>query len=38
MDDSDECACGHTRDEHDEQQACTVYRCPCFYFDLALED
>jgi len=40
--DTDRCECGHIRDEHDANRACTVdddlgsgepSRCPCFHFD-----
>lgn len=27
------CACGHERDEHDDQGECQVDDCPCFYFE-----
>lgn len=31
--DSQTCACGHVKDEHDETWACTVDGCNCFYFE-----
>jgi hypothetical protein len=33
--DTDECECGHVRDEHDRE--CLVEDCPCVCFDLKPE-
>jgi ferredoxin-thioredoxin reductase catalytic subunit len=33
-DGSEMCMCGDVFDEHDENHACTVADCPCFYFEL----
>lgn len=38
MDDLDECACGHVRDEHyggdpEMGYGCAVEGCDCFHFD-----
>ncbi len=29
----DTCMCGDVLDEHDDDLACTIEGCPCFYYE-----